>query len=488
MRSTSLFSLFGIALCMSAAVVACSGDDDSTTPAGKTGGIGESCTRSADCSGTNVCVDNICQKKGTKPSGNAGETGTGGSSGGTSGKGGTGGTLPGAGSGGKAGSGGTGVTPPVLGGEGESCTRRADCETGLGCFNQRCAPDNTTGAGGQAGGGGTVTPPKAQLGQDGETCVLPSDCSTGLTCLPGVNTGNLGVCAHASVGIKPTGMSCNAECKVDLDCCQLPLSITEATNPNPFRSCADLNDIIGDTDCADPGGLAFECFIRNTYCSCKPTTWKCSTEGQCQYNVDCTDDGPTTGGCPTVTRAETPLVSTCNVDGKCASVPPDPTCKADADCETKAVTNDPTGVGDTCSPGECTCYKVTGLCYRKCTNDLDCAANQVCNTKAHVCSDAPECTTDANCQVAGATVNKVCVDGSCKASCNNDLDCNDGSLTTFTSVCDTDHTCKSIGCTQDADCRAPAGTGLAGVQKYCTPDPAPGAGTAVYSAVTDGKQ
>ncbi len=54
--------------------------------------------------------------------------------------------------------GGTTVAP-VLGGEGESCTKRADCEADLRCFNQRCTASGETGGGAGAGGQGTTAPP-----------------------------------------------------------------------------------------------------------------------------------------------------------------------------------------------------------------------------------------------------------------------------------------------------------------------------------------
>ena len=181
MRSTSLFSVFGIALCMSAAVVACSGDDDDdTAPPAASSDRGQSCTKTADCKSPYVCIDQVCETKGTVPNAGAPNEGSGGHTGGTGATGGTtGGTA------GKAGSAGTGGTlpAPVLGGEGESCTRAADCQTGLHCFNQRCTKsETTTGAGGE-GGMGPVEPPTPKLGQKGETCALSSDCEAGLVCL-----------------------------------------------------------------------------------------------------------------------------------------------------------------------------------------------------------------------------------------------------------------------------------------------------------------
>src|SRR5689334_7044057 len=124
MRTTSLFSLFGIAFCMGMSLVACSGDDDEAAPAVKPSGKGQSCTRTADCASKLVCVDQRCQESGSSSGGNAGSDGTGGTGTGGTGTGGTGtGGKGGSGTGGKggagtggSGTGGTGTTEPVLGG------------------------------------------------------------------------------------------------------------------------------------------------------------------------------------------------------------------------------------------------------------------------------------------------------------------------------------------------------------------------------------
>lgn len=465
MRSTSLVSLIGVLLGVSWGLAACHGDDDEAAQP-RLGDLGQSCTRTADCGSALVCVEQVCQKKPGTPSGNAGATGAGGSgaTGGTGAKGGTGGTAP------------------VLGGEGESCTRRADCMADLHCFNQRCTADGAmTGSAGEGGMGAMPPPPASVLGRIGETCVLPSDCAAGLTCMPAGTSGGIGVCGVADTGITPTHMSCSAECKTAADCCELPYGIiTDVSNPTPFKSCADLAEILQDTDCSDPGTFARECFIQATYCECGKSTWKCTSAGQCQYNVDCQASGLTTDGCPTLSRSGVPLVATCNGDNRCASVPPDPECTSDGDCDTKAVADDPT---DTCSPDECVCHEPTGLCYRRCDKDLDCSGDQRCDAKLHVCIDGPECTTDLNCQKKLGDVGAICgKDGQCHIGCNSDLDCNPSLFGMgLANVCTAEHVCESIGCTQDADC-----VGTSGVRLFCVADPAASTAAGVHSAITDG--
>jgi hypothetical protein len=483
MRNPSLFSIFGIALCMSAAVVACSGDDDddkapATTPSGQ----GESCVRTGDCASGLVCIDQVCEKKGSSSGGNAGNDGSGGSSGGTKATGGTAGNATG-GSAGKAGSAGSSTIPaPVLGGEGESCTRAADCAADLHCFNQRCTKSGEAGAGGQGGEGSTNPPPTLRLAQQGETCTLSSDCDSGLVCLPGgqgfVGEGFVGVCSVASAGITPTGSDCHAECTADTDCCELPPSLLTALD---IKSCADLSDLLSNVDCGDPGGFAEECFVEATYCQCTSSTWKCSGDGQCVYNLACSNDGLTTDGCATVSRSDKTLVATCN-DSKCELAAVDPTCTRDSDCEGKGVADDG---ADTCSTDECTCFKADGECYRKCAVDLDCRSGSTCDTKTHVCMAAAECTEDLNCQQKNQNVNSVCdtIEGLCKTKCTNDLECNVNLTGDLTQVCGSDHVCAPIGCTQDSDCTT---TTDPPVHMFCTTQLTVSEAAGPESAVTGG--
>lgn len=476
MRSASLFSIFGLALSLGAALVACSSgdDDDSKASSGTPSAQGESCARTADCASGLVCLGNVCEKKGSSGSGgNAGE-GTGGTTGGTKASGGTGGSTGGttAGSAGRAGSAGSGTVtpPPVLGGEGESCTRAADCQTGLHCFNQRCVAVENNGAGGEAGGTSNP-PPSVRLGEQGETCSLSSDCATGLACLPN-STGLIGVCSLTTSGIQPTNKDCHAECTQAADCCELPPAIlTQFT----IGSCTDLANLLDGIDCTDPGTSAPECFLQATYCQCSTkNTWECN-DGMCHYKASCSASAITTEGCPTYTRSDIALNSTCT-DNSCDVPAATPVCTKDTECLNKAVRD---VSGDTCSDGECTCYKPEGNCYRKCAGDLDCAPGKVCNAKLSLCEAAPSCTDDATCQVRNHNVKSICLDGGCVDKCATDLDCNPltGSLTR---VCNSDHTCQAIGCLSDDDCS----TGP--VHMFCTDTVSGSGGTVVSSAVTAG--
>jgi hypothetical protein len=298
MRGSVLISLFGISMAMAGTIVACGGDEEkaATTP---TGAQGESCTRRADCSSGLVCLNQVCQKKGSSATGGSGGTsneagapgsgGTGGASGGTGGKGG--GTTGGTGGKGGGTTGGTGGSAPGvdLGGEGESCTRSADCLPGLGCFNNRCQEDAT----GDAGDGNS---PGVNLGGQGETCVLSSDCEEGLICIPadtgGMGTASVGICSPADTGIEPTGKSCFAECLDAADCCELP---TEMHATLGAKSCSEIASLLNDAaeDCSAPASdLSALCFAQDVYCDCEddPSPWTC--EGNlCVYEADCSVDG-----------------------------------------------------------------------------------------------------------------------------------------------------------------------------------------------------
>ncbi|HTQ07120.1 MAG TPA: hypothetical protein VMI54_24855 [Polyangiaceae bacterium] len=478
MRSASWFSIFGMALGLSAAIVACNGDDDDKSTSGTPSGRGESCARTADCASGLVCVDDVCQSKaGSGAGGNAGNEGVGGSTGGTKATAGSGGTGTAAAAG-KAGSAGSATAaPPVLGGEGESCTRAADCESGLHCFNQRCMSTETTGSGGE-GGMGSNPPPSVRLGEQGETCTLSSDCVDGLACLPtqigaGATAGVIGVCSVTSSGIQPTGMDCHAECKVPSDCCELPPSVLAQFD---VKSCADLAAALSGVDCKDPGASAAECFAQAVYCQCTSDMWDCTDAGTCVYTATCTDSGLTTGGCPLKSRSDLALVSTCNSDGACAAPAGTAACTKDSQCEGKVVAD---SSPDTCTAGECTCYKAQGECYRMCASNLDCATDKTCDNKTHVCVVPTECSTNLECQTKHRNVDSICVGGSCEDKCMTDLDCN--SLTgSLTRVCGSDNTCQAIGCSSDSDC-----TGTA-VHMFCTDVYTADAGTVVSSAITQG--
>lgn len=432
---------------MAAGLVAGCGDDadeEAAPPAVEKSNEGESCLTTNDCSGKLLCVGQVCV---TDPDGSGGTGGGGGEpgSGGTGGKGGSSGGAGGKGGAGGSGGGSGGTTPaPALGGPGETCASRADCAPPLGCFNQRCADAPIVGE----GGGGNI--PTPTLGGIGETCVLSTDCEAGLACQPSGGNGSVGVCTPSETGITPTGATCGAECKTPADCCELPRELHTQLYTTPIESCAELIDVLGATDCTNPGGLSNLCFAKKVYCDCSTSGagWACNS-GMCSYTGDCQVNGLVMDGCATTSRSGLALYPNCDAatTNKCQPVAGTNFCNVDADCNSMAVTDFPT---DVCEVGECTCYQ-SSACYRKCDEDLDCAAGKVCDTGQEVCVPADSCSNNTTCQTLLKDFRAICSSGSCTIPCEVDLDC--GGLTTpnLLQVCEAGR-CQPIGCASDNEC------------------------------------
>ncbi|HYJ08004.1 MAG TPA: hypothetical protein VEX18_03325 [Polyangiaceae bacterium] len=428
---------------------------------------GESCDGTADCNDGLKCLQGACYKSAAPGGGN--EAGEGNGTGGTT----------------------SGPPAPVLSGEDESCTKRADCEAGLACFNQRCVTD-TTGE----GGGGNL--PSVRLGALGETCTVTADCEDSLSCMPGgqlspgLPYGNVGICSRPTAGYAPSGMDCTAECKEAADCCELPLevhSFLALTYAVSVESCADLDVALTGVNCAADGVTAANqafCFARDTYCNCDDDTWSCEA-GQCVYELSCGAETPgpvlQTDGCPTYSRSGRALFG-CNEDLECAPAGGAALCEENEDCDGLLMTD----LAVACAEGECTCYQESA-CYRTCYVDLDCAPGKMCDTDAGVCVPEAQCADDADCgSKVGFGPRFSCIDDMCQLTCASDFECNGGNPPAGinTLVCAPDGLCRPIGCTADSQCST--GVGNTGVKMFCTtPEPVEG-GTAVSSAITGGHQ
>jgi hypothetical protein len=458
MRNTVVWSFLSlVALATSGLITGC----DSDAKIAKSG-VGESCDNTSDCNDGLKCIEGACYKS---------STGSGGSE-----------NMGGEGTGATA---ATGPTPPVLGGEGESCTKRADCKEGLGCFNERC----TTEAGGDGGAG----PSGPTLGGPGETCGLTSDCGEGLACLPqtdapivakAIGSNSVGVCTPIDSGLVPSGKTCGHECVEAADCCELPLAQQVATGA---ASCTELALLVADVaNCATAiGANGVLCLAHSVYCDdqCGKNTWACEA-GKCSYTAKCTKPNQVIGGCPAYSRGGTALLTTCNKAGKCAPEAVDVVgCAKDSDCDAGdvIVADYP---ADTCVEGECACNTETGGCYRKCSEDLDCPLNYNCDTDTSFCVPEESCTTDVYCVTAYGDIRAKCNEGVCSVPCEHDIDCNEGGLTNgnFSRVCGPEKTCVDLGCSSDNECPS-IGDGVRG---FCAEPPAPVPGaTVVVSAITD---
>lgn len=459
MRSSVIWSFLSlVALATGGLVTGC----DSDASIAKSG-VGQSCDSASDCDDGLVCLQNACYKSGSDIGGGEG-----------------GGEDP-----------GVGPTPPVLGGPGESCTKRADCEDGLGCFAERCVEEPTGGSG--AGPGGPT------LGGIGETCGLTSDCSEGLSCVPqtdgqgpilkAIGSNSVGVCSPVNSGIEPTGKDCHAECAEAADCCELPVAYHQPYDAITYtygtgaNSCAQLEVLLDGVNCGAAVLTAINaarCFAQAAFCNCEEDTWAC-TDGACTYEGACEASGATPGGCPALSRTGRVLTQACNTDDHCAPEEAPAGCTTDASCTDKYVAD--SALTDICTAGECTCYKATGGCYRKCNADLDCRQGLVCDT-TKVCVPGPECESDAQCAVVNGDFRFKCntETSKCEMPCANDIDCNPFGITNgyLTAVCNADNRCEQIGCTVNDDCPS-----VGGVKTFCTDRLAPAGEGAIESAVTD---
>jgi hypothetical protein len=385
--------------------------------------------------------------------------------------GGSGGTSGNAGSSGRGGSGGS-ANPGRLSGNGESCTKTSDCEPNLSCFNLRCLAQPTG-----EGGDQNIPDPPPVLGARGETCVLSSDCQDGLVCLPaGGQTGAVGVCTPKNSGLEPTGKTCAAECAEDEDCCELPI---EEHGLIGVKSCSELGAVLEGVDCAasvDPTELR-RCFAQSAYCDCDDENpWQCEA-GSCMYDADCSASGTVPDGCPQYSRSGMQLTTLCDAGGsdKCRATA---LCEEDADCTLATVSDD---VNDVCAEGECVCHEAR--CLRECDRDLDCAAGKVCDDDAAVCMPAGMCTGDATCQRLFADARAVCNDNDvCTLGCASDADCNALTGGTFANVC-FEGSCVPLGCDSDDECALETDPPGSRRRMFCA-EPAEGAATG-SSAITD---
>ena len=372
---------------------------------------------------------------------------------------------------------------------GESCTKTADCQSGLVCVANTCYPGGHPAAMGgsdAAGGGGpgSEVASDAGLSRIGESCQSTRDCGPGLDCVP--SSGGASVCDLVNYGLAPSGKTCSGECGVANDCCALPqgTALSGRTDAGTFVSVNNCEDILlvmlgGDASiCASqpaPGtSTATGCFYYQTYCNCAANTWTCAS-ARCVYTAPCQATiANTLGGCPLLTRTRTTLNTTCDMPGNhCHTA--SSTCTTDTDCDGLLVSDE---VSVTCRGGDCACYM--SACYLKCAKDLDCAGGYACDASTKLCVPAP-CSNDGECFSRLGKARAACKSGACVIPCSVDHDCSpSGDLTgqPFNgTVCGPDGVCTTVGCTSDSDCASTTG----GVRYFC----AMPSNVSVHSAVSN---
>jgi hypothetical protein len=328
---------------------------------------------------------------------------------------------------------------PTPSGEGESCTRTADCESKLACIEGTCvegsSPDAGHGSGGRgnggspgssggspsSGGSGGMTPtppplgeegesctsradckaglacilqtctsagppgggdadggpttPTPTLGQRGESCGSVRDCAKGLTCIPRPGIG-AGICDVESYGLTPTGKACIGECTAAKDCCELPTGVIISDPVNSsFVAVSSCADIVQVMLAGDPS-------------VCDAATPPPAKDPACFYYKTYCECAANTWAC---------------TDNHCAYTAP---CSKDGNvlkgCPTQTRTGNPTA-SSTCDTTAKKCQPVaTG-----CAKPADCDTKPVFDDQTDTCQK-DECT---------------CVQTRCYRKCDEDLDC-----------------------------------------------------------------
>jgi hypothetical protein len=331
--------------------------------------------------------------------------------------------------------------------------------------------------------GGIIEVIGPRLGNRGESCQVVSDCRDGLTCRPVDSirgSGIAGICDLAKFPLTPTGKICGGECNTATDCCQLPVGYLG------FASCEKLAKAITDTlggatvaaACATSQSPL--CFAHSVYCQCAANAWSCN-DSRCIYSGACRFSGVVPQGCADQTRTGAPLVTNCDsATMRCQAPTPMARCSTPASCEGQGIVDIPMA---TCAPNECTCFQSN--CYRRCTEELDCAVGFTCDTNTSVCVPAPQCTSNNSCARLLGNAAAECRNSRCVVPCRTDYDCSESGLNGRfrDSICNPQGVCESLGCASDAECGAPNG-----VKLFCVTPPTPAAGgRTARSAITSGR-
>jgi hypothetical protein len=305
---------------------------------------------------------------------------------------------------------------PRRGGDGESCTRRDDCDGELRCVALVCV----RGAAPDAGAA-------LAAGAEGDSCVSRRDCAAGLLCLSGA-------CARASAGTEPggrysgVGESCRAsnDCAPDLacvnsSCTRRTLSLAQTGKQCHRVECEEPDDCCADfTPNANCDAYRENCEIDPVFCNTYRSLCECNRTCEDELCVaaapGCTQSGECTSG-------QTPFC----VEGRCRQ------CERDGNCP---------GAGTRCAGG---------VCMAACGADGQCPA-------LHECRDGEcvevGCRTDRECVFITGDALSSCEDGECRTPCDADSDCS-GTEQRF-HVC-LQGQCVFAGCENDAECRAVLG-------------------------------
>jgi hypothetical protein len=302
----------------------------------------------------------------------------------------------------------------VPGGRSESCNARADCETGLACFDNRCEPSDQRAT--TKSDAGVVTPVETRGGL-GESCTRRADCSVGLGCVANV-------CVEGTAPAEPHVLGERGEsCRARNDCAEGLSCIAEHCTPDKLsvevqpKQCVRVQ-CEKELDCCANFVAQLSCPMLKESCTGGDTA-ACSTfNGVCVCGLQCN-------------------ANTCVAVRKCSS---------DSEC----------GTGNHCQAGKCVecsvdtdCsvsgqHCVTGACRAGCERDEQCPLFSEC--KSGECVDVG-CKSDRACYFATKDVFSRCREGRCESSCTSDAQC------PALSACKAER-CVFVGCETDTECRA----------------------------------
>jgi hypothetical protein len=462
MRTIELLSVSLIGVAAAVGVVGCG---SSSSPAAPGSAAGQSCTRTADCAGTLVCISNTCFPAAiSSTSLDSGVDGSSSAEGGTI-------TTQGG--------------PEQLG---QACAASSDCATGL-----TCVPFSSA-VGGLCDYANFGINPDA--GTTGKVC--GGECQTSADCceLPPPNYGSSASFANYSDG----GLYLGSTTVYTDQCAAILQAIGGSTAACSSLSPSNLNN----------SSTSKMCYYYQTYCaSTCSTNWSCSNNA-CVYTGGCTlgSGYETSGACAYYTRTGKVVNETCiaapdagmsvGTPGSCGAAAT--TCTTSADCNGQTIA-DPQVLdneGTTCAGGDCTC--VQNKCYFSCAQDIDCAGGYSCNTTSHLCTQATPtgCMTNNDCvtvSVAGMGTNAKAICNTtthaCAVPCMTDHDCSLSSgavpsLGRFSGYVCSNNYCTAVStsagsCSTNADCQ---GMSNGGVNTFCVTPSTP---AVTESAISGGK-
>lgn len=307
-------------------------------------------------------------------------------------------------------------SPAVRGMEGESCQSRNDCETGLGCVDNRCVSSLPTSATEGDGGAAMVD----SRGKSGESCTRRADCQAGLACVDNVCGDEAETLPE---GMTPStrgdrGESCQArnDCRAELACINNRCIENDYDVTVQPKECIRLQ-CIEDEDCCENFVLSTYCPMYQELCdmgdaiSCQSFDAVCVCPWACEANIcntvnRCTDDLD----CGSVLRCFSGRCSQCEVSDDCLD--PDDQC-------------------------------VNNVCRSGCQRNEQCPLFYEC--RSGECVDVG-CQSDRECYFATNDPRSECRDTECMSPCDNDAECG-----TF-SLCE-DGACVFVGCETDEECR-----------------------------------